>query len=398
MANTDKIEDNPDYEDEKKQHDIWYKLRSVGGIATAVMVAIIGSAGSCVIQNQQATATRAQLYTSLMSQRENAENNVRKDMFQQILSSFLSNQTGKGCLIEQIDEDLLRLELLSRNFHETIEMEPLFLHVLLRIVREIPRLPNPYGTAIPGTGVFDLAEEQSVVKEPDTSEICQYKLRRLYKMDMGPSVSKENPNIDKDKWERFKGILMKKKINQLVRIAQRITRKQIESLCSVEKRHRMIINLSETCTDIRPDEPAIECKGKEQGKDEWFELDLERRVKRKFRILVCRSYPDWNQVRIKVEALLTEEESKADPGAKKNERGEPVHVSEFWLGFFDFPLADSTFLSDKERYSVILDKIDQEKKEAHISLLYFPASYAGLKEKSFYQQKLISTLMEKKGI
>jgi len=398
MANTDKNDDNPDCEDENKQHDIWYKLRSIGGIATAVMVATIGSVGSCVIQNQQENATRAQLYTSLMSQRENAESNVRKDMFQQILSSFLSNQTGKGCLIEQIDEDLLRLELLSRNFHEMIEMEPLFIHVLLRIVREIPRLPNPFGDAKLETGVFGVAGAQSAVGELDTSEICQYKLRRLCEMDMTLSEGKEHPNIDEDKWECFKKDFKKKKINQLIRIAKRITRKQIESLSTVEKRYRMEINLSDTCTDIRPNEPIKECKGKEQGKDKWFDLDLGRGVKRKFRILVCRSFPDWNQVRIKVEALLTAKESKADPGAIKNEKDEPVHVSEFWLSFFDFPLADSTFLSDKERYSVILDKIDQEKNKAHISLLYFPASYAGLKEKSFYQQKLISTLMEKKGI
>jgi hypothetical protein len=59
----------------------------------------------------------------------------------------------------------------------------------------------------------------------------------------------------------------------------------------------------------------------------------------------------------------------------------------FWLEYFDFPLVDNTYLNSKQRYSVILDGFETDEREndtaAKITLLYYPASYSGLKEKSF---------------
>lgn len=117
-------------------------------------------------------------------------------------------------------------------------------------------------------------------------------------------------------------------------------------------------------------------------------MKIDGASERKFKVVVEHSYPLWNQVRVRVEVTKTKKEKQSDPN------GEDAHIAEFWLGYFDFPLAENSFLSSKERYAVVLDKIDRTKQQAHISLLYFPASYAGLKEKSFYQQKLISTLLE----
>jgi hypothetical protein len=60
----------------------------------------------------------------------------------------------------------------------------------------------------------------------------------------------------------------------------------------------------------------------------------------------------------------------------------------FWLEYFDFPLVDNTYLNSKQRYSVILDGFETDEHEndtaAKITLLYYPASCSGLKEKSFY--------------
>jgi hypothetical protein len=144
---------------------------------------------------------------------------------------------------------------------------------------------------------------------------------------------------------------------------------------------------------------------------------LDNGSEREFSVYAARSYPRWNQVKVGVLTKKTPRENHTDPDggvncdpstwpASDKEPNEKVkrdcYKVEFWLGYFDFPLTDNTFLSDKERYAVILDDIDKntvDKKgrytgKARISLIYFPASLAGLKEKSFYQQRMMSTLLE----
>ena len=109
------------------------------------------------------------------------------------------------------------------------------------------------------------------------------------------------------------------------------------------------------------------------------------------------SFPRWNQVFLKVHVQKTNQtEICADVGGK--EETEKVFESKFWLGYFDFPLSDNTYLSNKERYTFVLDSIDYEKKFANISVIYFPASMAGMKEKSFYHQKMMDLLLKEKKV
>ncbi len=70
----------------------------------------------------------------------------------------------------------------------------------------------------------------------------------------------------------------------------------------------------------------------------------------------------------------------------------------FWLEYFDFPLIDNTYINSMQRYSVILEGFEADKdgedEKAKITLLYYPASYAGLKEKSFYNNKMMRSLLK----
>ena len=73
---------------------------------------------------------RIRLYTELMSQREEAESALRKDMFTSIIDTFL-----KPAKIE-LEEKVLNLELLAYNFHESLNLKPLFLHIQKLIEQE----------------------------------------------------------------------------------------------------------------------------------------------------------------------------------------------------------------------------------------------------------------------
>jgi hypothetical protein len=91
--------------------DRWDKLSvilyPVGGLLTALAVAYVGMKGSHVLDQQQARETNARLYSELMSRREEAESNLRKDMFVSIIQSFLEPRAA------DIDTKVLNLELLA---------------------------------------------------------------------------------------------------------------------------------------------------------------------------------------------------------------------------------------------------------------------------------------------
>jgi hypothetical protein len=125
-------------EEEPQKRDRWEKigliLHSSGGLLTAITVAIIGLIGSTYLKDRELTEnalrermqaydTNVRVYTDLMSRREESESALRKDMFVSIIQSFL--RPGASSL----DERVLNLELLSYNFHESLNLKPLFVYL-----------------------------------------------------------------------------------------------------------------------------------------------------------------------------------------------------------------------------------------------------------------------------
>ena len=77
-----------------REKDVWDKfailLAPIGGLLTAFAVAFVGIKGSQLLERRQSLDTNARLYSELMSRREEAEASLRKDMFQSIITSFLT--------------------------------------------------------------------------------------------------------------------------------------------------------------------------------------------------------------------------------------------------------------------------------------------------------------------
>jgi hypothetical protein len=119
--------------DEPKRKDFWDKvgviLHPMGGLLTALAVTFVGVRGSQVLDRRQSVDTNARLYSELMSRREEAESSLRKDMFVSIISSFLSPSR------EDLDGKVLNLELLAYNFHDSLNLKPLFLDIQRRVLK-----------------------------------------------------------------------------------------------------------------------------------------------------------------------------------------------------------------------------------------------------------------------
>jgi len=109
---------------DKLDKDWWDKaaiiLHPVGGLLAALAVAGLGFFGSQFLEKRQAEETRARFYSELISKREDADSALRKDMFMSIIQSFLKPDSTS------IEDRILKLELLAYNFHESLNLKPLF--------------------------------------------------------------------------------------------------------------------------------------------------------------------------------------------------------------------------------------------------------------------------------
>lgn len=118
--------------------DRWDKLdillKPVGSLVAGLVIAGIGYWSTQTLQQQQVQETRRQqqtqleetnrrLYTQIMSTREQADTDLRKEMFNAIIGAFL--KPDDTTLLEKT----LALELLAYNFHDVIDLSPLFKHI-----------------------------------------------------------------------------------------------------------------------------------------------------------------------------------------------------------------------------------------------------------------------------
>ena len=83
---------------------------------------------------QQSVEARLRLYTELLSKREQADTDLRKDMFAKVLDKFLVQDPGNPA---NLRNRMVALELLALNFHDSLNLSPLF-HQLDREIASMP--------------------------------------------------------------------------------------------------------------------------------------------------------------------------------------------------------------------------------------------------------------------
>jgi len=118
----------------EKTRDTWDKLAVIASLLVPISVAAVGFAGTWYLNkertreegervSQQERETRDRLYVELQTSRERADSELRKSMFDSVIRTFLRPESREPA------ELVLALELLAYNFHEVIDLGPLFKHV-----------------------------------------------------------------------------------------------------------------------------------------------------------------------------------------------------------------------------------------------------------------------------
>src|SRR5947208_211621 len=110
-------------------------LDALKAVAIPLVTLILGFVFNASLNSRQERESNIRLYTEMMGRREQADSDLRKDMFKSILDTFM-RKDPKLELDEQLNQEVLNLELLAYNFHESLDLAPLFKHVRSRIPQQ----------------------------------------------------------------------------------------------------------------------------------------------------------------------------------------------------------------------------------------------------------------------
>jgi hypothetical protein len=110
----------------------WMEAAKV--VAMPLVTLLVGSLFSYSLNARQDADQNYRLYADMMGRREQSDSDLRKDMFQSILTTFLKREE-KQPREQYLEQELLNIELLAYNFHESLDLGPLFKHVQRDVMR-----------------------------------------------------------------------------------------------------------------------------------------------------------------------------------------------------------------------------------------------------------------------
>jgi hypothetical protein len=271
----------------KTEKDFWDKVdvvfRPLNGLLTALTVALLGYYTSNIVRQQETRDSNERVYTQLMSSREQAESGLRKDMFLSIIQIFQRPEQTS------LEAKMLNLEMLAYNFHDSLNLKPLFASV----DREI--------TTTKDDKPYYIGRLNQVSKEIITRQLVLLE-------QVGNKFSR---NVDFDKLKANPGGL-----------------------------------------ELEPEKLKLDGIGRE------------------FMLSILEFDPLARQIKVEL--------------GVRTEGNSAVQRRVFNVGVYDFPMIDNTRLSNDQRAAIVVNQLNNA--GADLTLVYFPGSYASLKEKVSYDE------------
>ena len=303
----------------------WIELTKI--LALPVVTLVLGYWFNSSLNERQQVESNIRLYAEMMGRREEADSNLRKDMFNSILNTFMARDPASRLSSEEvIRRQILSLELLAYNFHESLDIGPLFKDVERRIALE-QRGSN---------------EELRGRLESVALQVIEHQLTALSDVGMVE-----------------RGDALPQKIGEF-------------------QAHVMFGTRTVADPQVKPGEGASRlCLSMEaaDGSRHYRQFRLE--------LIGLNEAAREVQVHLYVSQLLTAEQCQQ---ASLDLEGKREVDTNFIVGLFDFPMIDNTRLSGGERASVSLTALNSN--VLSVALAYFPASRASLKDKPYYDEVL----------
>ena len=307
----------------------WLELLKV--VAIPLVTLILGWVFNSSLNERQAKESKVRLYTEMMGRREESESALRKDMFNSILGTFMSKDP-KLKPDEQLDQEVLNLELLAYNFHESLDLGPLFKHVRRHLTDQ---------------------KKESYAEMRDRLEKVAHEVIERQLTLLSDSGMVEGADVSFVQKPEF----------------QADTRFSVHSVGDPEAQQGM--GTSRVCLSMDTTD----------GGKHYRQFKLE--------VIMYDPLSREAQVRLYVSKVLNLAECQSYHLDMVDKR---EIDTVFWVGSFDFPMIDNTRLTENERCAVSLTQMTDY--DLNIALAYFPGSRASLKDKPYYDDLMRDLVSE----
>lgn len=315
----------------------WLEL--LKAVALPLVLGVLGLYINVSLNERQSEESNVRLYADMMARREQADSDLRKDMFKSILDKFVSTIPDSKSA-EYLDQQIVNLELAAYNFNESINLGPLFKHLR----SEIPDSPTP------GRPREEFKRFQDL-------------LHRLEKVAV--EVDERQLTVVQDS-----GAGVRAGADGLSQISTAPAYLRFLGPSAVPKK------------DLKPeDNVPYACLTLAVN-------DKDKIHNRRFKLEVIDYDAGAREIQVRLYASRPISKSDCtnnDPQimAQQEKAQQEIDVR-FWVGLFALPMIDNTRLSHSERLSVSLTSLTPD--HAEIALAYFPSSRASLKDKPYYDE------------
>lgn len=343
-------------------------------IVPGLLIAFTGFISERTLTSIASKQENARLVTELQIKREQAESDLRKDIFQHTVNALLNEERAADTHLGLSDR-LLKLSLLALNFGDSLSLAPLF----TQFERDLSGVKRIEGDADHDIHVARLLKRlrglARQVASAQVTSLAQHGTVKQIKFTVSESMEEYKWPLD---------------------TAAHINGIDVKQLDLLEDRF-----LSERDGELEYTGP---CNG-DTPLEEWQAVVCDRRilkesmrklgtvelrdVKRDFSVTF--SDVDGDEETVKVDLEVCTREAPPD---------EPCVTRDFRLDFFNFPKIDNTRLSENQRFALILESFSRlesdsdtgsgtdDKVVIEAALVVFPAEYASLKDRPSMNEAL----------
>ncbi len=343
---------------ERSRDWIDISLRAATPLIVGLVIAWAGLFGDKTLSKISSRQESARLITELQIKREQAESELRKDIFAQALEAFLlKGRAPDGKLqplsLRAMSKQLLRLELLALNFGDSLSLSPLF--------AEVRRdLNSADQTDDSDSGDFT-AHRRELLKRLD-SLAKRVASKQLSSLEKHGHTKRIRIPLYQYKALQVQGgkscdvILFK---DEDFAWPDREILRQMDIF---DKNYKPVVDIESVNT-------SRDTKTYREFFDDASLIELQG-IKRYIDIHVSNVEHCKNTARVQIivrrKGIETEEVNR-----------------EFRLDYFNFPMIDNTRLRDNHRFAIVAEdfKLDGDNPRIEMTAVVFPSEYASLRDR-----------------
>lgn len=358
-------------------------------VVAGLLIAWAGFVSNYTLSSISSQKESARLIAELQISREQAESELRKDVFDHTLQAFLLKNPEQNNTVKGMSKQLLRLELLALNFGDSLSMSPLFSEFRRDLLYMVP---------VEGAGEItfdedkgDLAKRLNAlakrVASTQVSSLIQHGTSKKITIPLKSYITGKGSSCEPILSEDF------------FPWPERDTQREFaiyDDNNTVVMSETEIKNLFQEDADVTEKEHSIKT-----SLLYMYSLNEKRRmslddVVRYLELIIEDVNLCEESLKITVKIY---KESNADYTQQLHdfpqitERGDLSIIAteglqidveaSFTLDYFNFPLVDNTRLENNHRFAIVLEKFDLKSEQPFIQLVgvVFPSEYASLRDR-----------------